>query len=211
MRVTPLRMTSAQSRSVCRNQDAALASLARGRMKTKHAALVEALTGKFDDHHAELARMLLDQVDALNAQIGKLTARIGELIAAIPAAQGTDADGTTGPSAGAGPGAAVLPAAARLDEVTGIGPDGAQAIRSHVTHQTRRVATQARPRPTGSPITYTSKSRLSGRSRQLSRSLLIFLLLATGLVIVAYLQVRQPDPQDLRAAQPGFPGPRFQR
>jgi transposase len=105
-----------------------LAGLARGRMKAKHAALVEALTGKFDDHHAELARMLLDQIDVLNAQIGKLTTRIGELIAAIPAAQGIDADGTTGPSAGAGPGAAVLPAAARLDEVTGIGPDGAQAI-----------------------------------------------------------------------------------
>ena len=36
--------------------------------------------------------MLLDQVDALDAQIGKLTTRIGELIAAIPAAQGIDAD-----------------------------------------------------------------------------------------------------------------------
>jgi transposase len=105
-----------------------LAGLARGRMKAKRAALIEALTGRFDDHHAELARMLLDQVDALNAQIGKLTTRIGELIAAIPSAQGVDADGTTGPSAGTGPGAPVLPAAARLDEVTGIGPDGAQAI-----------------------------------------------------------------------------------
>jgi transposase len=105
-----------------------LAGLARGRMKAKHAALIEALTGRFDDHHAELARMLLDQVDALNAQIGKLTTRIGELIAAIPSAQGVDADGTTGPAAGTSPGAPVLPAAARLDEVTGIGPDGAQAI-----------------------------------------------------------------------------------
>ena len=105
-----------------------LAGLARGRMKAKHAALVEALTGKFDDHHAELARMLLDQIDALNAQIGKLTSRIEQLISAIPAAQGIDADGTTGPSAGTGPGAPVLPAAARLDEITGIGPEGAQAI-----------------------------------------------------------------------------------
>jgi transposase len=105
-----------------------LAGLARGRMKAKRAALIEALTGKFDDHHAELARMLLDQVDALNAQIGKLTIRIGQLIAAIPAAQGIDADGTTGPSAGTGPGAPVLPAVDRLDEITGIGPDGARAI-----------------------------------------------------------------------------------
>ena len=105
-----------------------LASLARGRMKAKHAALVEALTGRFDDHHAELARMLLDQIDALNVQIGKLTSRIEQLIAAIPAAQGIDADGTTGPSAGTGPGAPALPASARLDEITGIGPEGAQAI-----------------------------------------------------------------------------------
>jgi len=105
-----------------------LAGLARGRMRAKHDRLVQALTGKFDDHHAELARMLLDQVDALSAQIGKLTARIEELIAAIPAAQGVDADGTTGPTAGLGARAPVLPAVDRLDEVTGIGREAAQAI-----------------------------------------------------------------------------------
>ena len=90
--------------------------------------LVQALTGRFDDHHAELARMLLDQIDALTAQIGRLTTRIEELIAAIPAAQGIDADGTTGPGAGHGPGAPVLPAVDRLDEITGIGREAAQAI-----------------------------------------------------------------------------------
>ena len=105
-----------------------LADLARGKMKAKRAALIEALTGRFDDHHAELARMLLDQVDALSAQIGKLTARIEELIAAIPAAQGVNADGTTGPQAGTGPAAPVLPAVNRLDEVTGIGRESAQAL-----------------------------------------------------------------------------------
>jgi transposase len=105
-----------------------LAGLARGKLKAKHGALAEALAGRFDDHHAELARMLLDQIDALTAQIGTLTARIEELLAAIPAAQGVDADGTTGPGAGSGPGAVVLPAAARLDEVTGIGPGTAQVV-----------------------------------------------------------------------------------
>src|SRR5437764_13853618 len=105
-----------------------LASLARGRMRAKHDRLVAALTGKFDDHHAELARMLLDQIDALSAQIGKLTTRIEEPIAAIPAAQGIDAAGTTGPDAGRAPGAPVLPAVDRLDEVTGIGREAAQAI-----------------------------------------------------------------------------------
>ena len=106
----------------------ALARLARGKMRAKHDRLVQALTGKFDDHHAELARMLLDQIDALSAQIGKLTTRIEELIAAIPAAQGVNPGGTTGPAAGRGEGAPVLPAVDRLDEVTGIGREAAQAI-----------------------------------------------------------------------------------
>jgi transposase len=109
-----------------------LAGLARGKMKAKHAALVEALTGRFDDHHAELARMLLDQIDTLTAQIGTLTARIEQLLAAIPAAQGVNADGTTGPGAGSGPDVAVLPAAARLDEITGIGPGAAQVVLAEI-------------------------------------------------------------------------------
>ena len=71
-----------------------LADLALGKMKAKRAALIEALTGRFDDHHAELARMLLDQVDQLDRQVDRLTGRIEELIAAIPAARGVDADGT---------------------------------------------------------------------------------------------------------------------
>ena len=107
---------------------AVLAGLARGKLKAKHGALAEALAGRFDDHHAELARMLLDQIDALGGQIGKLTTRIEELLAAIPAAHGVDADGTTGPGAGSGPDAVVLPAVARLDEVSGIGPGTAQVI-----------------------------------------------------------------------------------
>jgi transposase len=111
---------------------AVLAGLARGKMKAKRAALAEALTGRFDDHHAELARMLLDQIDALTAQISRLTTRIEELIAAIPAAQGVNADGTTGPGAGTGPGAPVLPAVGRLDEVTGIGTPAAQVIIAEV-------------------------------------------------------------------------------
>lgn len=105
-----------------------LADLARGKMKAKRGALIEALTGRFDDHHAELARMLLDQIDTLTAQVGKLTTRIEELTGAIPAAQGVDPDGTTGPAAGRGQGAPVLPAVDRLDEVTGIGREAAQVI-----------------------------------------------------------------------------------
>jgi transposase len=109
-----------------------LAGLARGRMKARHERLVQALTGRFDAHHGELARMLLDQVDALTAQIRTLTARIEELIAAIPLAQGVDPDGTTGPRAGHAAGSPVLPAIDRLDEVTGIGRDAAQVLIAEV-------------------------------------------------------------------------------
>ena len=110
----------------------ALAGLARGRMKAKHAELIEALTGKFDDHHGELARMLLDQIDHLTGQIGTLTTRIEELIAVIPAAQGVDADGVTGPGAGTGPDAAVASAMTRLDEIPGISVHGAQVILAEI-------------------------------------------------------------------------------
>ena len=110
----------------------ALADLARGRMRAKRAALIEALTGRFDQHHGELAQMLLDQIDALSAQIGMLTSRIEELTGAIPAARGVNADGTTGPAAGTGPDAAVRPAATRLDDIPGISQAGAQAILAEI-------------------------------------------------------------------------------
>jgi transposase len=135
----------------------ALAGLARGRMKAKHSALVEALTGRFDDHHAELARLLLDQYDALTAQIDRLTARIEQLLAAIPAAQGVDADGTTGPGAGTGPGAAVLPAIQRLDEVTGIGRHTAQVLLAELGLDMRVF---------GSPAQLVSWARLCPRTIQ---------------------------------------------
>jgi len=110
----------------------ALADLARGRMKAKRAALIEALTGRFDDHHGELAAILLAQIDALTSQIDQLTARTGELITAIPAAQGIDADGSTGPQAGRGPDSPVLPAISRLEEIPGISRHAAQVIIAEV-------------------------------------------------------------------------------
>jgi transposase len=108
-----------------------LAELARGPMRGKRAALVEALTGRFDDHHAELAELLLDEIDALTAKAERLTLRIEELIAAIPAAH---------PAArGPGPGIAVsdptsaqLSVVARLDEITGVGVHAAHAIIAEV-------------------------------------------------------------------------------
>ena len=58
--------------------------------------------------HGELAALLLDQIATLDAKIAQLGTRAAELTAAMPAAWGIDADGTTGPGAGTGPGAPVV-------------------------------------------------------------------------------------------------------
>ncbi len=105
-----------------------LAGLARTRMKAKHAALAEALAGMFTDHHGELAQLLLDQIAFLDKQISQLATAITGQLAAIRDAWGIDADGSTGPQAGTGAGALVLPAAARLDEITGISAELAASI-----------------------------------------------------------------------------------
>jgi transposase len=105
-----------------------LAGLARGSMKAKHDDLVEALNGMFDDHHGELAQLLLDHIAFLDGRIAQLGARATELAAAMPAAWGADADGTTGPGAGTGPDAPVLNAVARLAGIPGISEDLARAI-----------------------------------------------------------------------------------
>src|ERR1700746_1464403 len=75
----------------------ALADLAKGKMRAKRVQLAEALDGRFEDHHGELARIMLDQIDALTEKIAQLSDRVTELIEQIPAAQGVDADGATGP------------------------------------------------------------------------------------------------------------------
>jgi transposase len=108
-----------------------LAELARGPMRGKRAALVEALTGRFDDHHGELAELLLDEIDALTAKAERLTRRIEELIAAIPAAHPV----ALGPGPGVAvsdPSSAQLSVVARLDEITGVGVHAAHAIIAEV-------------------------------------------------------------------------------
>jgi transposase len=85
-----------------------LARLARGSMRTKTSVLQEALTGHFTDHHAFMLGMMLARADALTAQIGTLSTRIGEAIAPY-AAQ-----------------------VAQLDEIPGIGITAAQDILAEI-------------------------------------------------------------------------------
>src|SRR6185437_6681247 len=107
----------------------ALAAMAQGRMRAKHAALVKAFTGmQFNGEHAFTAQSYLRMIAGLDAEIEALEARIREHLETIPAAWGADADGTTGPGAGLGPDAAVLPAIARLDEIPGVSAQIAAGI-----------------------------------------------------------------------------------
>ena len=57
-----------------------LADLARQQLRKKIPQLQEALMGEIEDHHRFLLGMLMEQVDFLEAQIGKLAARIGQVL-----------------------------------------------------------------------------------------------------------------------------------
>ena len=64
------------------NRDpAALADLAKRRLRSKIPTLTEALSGRFNDHHAFLARVHLDLIDQHTAAINQIAARIEEAIA----------------------------------------------------------------------------------------------------------------------------------
>ncbi|MCG2623058.1 IS110 family transposase [Arthrobacter sp. I2-34] len=85
-----------------------LAQLARSRMRTRIGALEEAFTGHFDDHHAFLLGRMLARIDGIDADIAAVGDRIGAQLAPFSAA------------------------AARLDEIPGIGPVAAAAIIAEV-------------------------------------------------------------------------------
>ena len=104
----------------------ALAALALGKLKKKNGELIEALTGRFDAHHGELARVLLDEIDGLSAKIDALTARITELVGELPDAKAPGAGRSADPATGEVK--ETLGVLDRLDEIPGVGVEGAQAI-----------------------------------------------------------------------------------
>jgi transposase len=90
-----------------------------------------------------LAGLLTEQIAFLDERIARLTARAADLTAAMPAAWGTDPDGTTGPGAGIAPDAPVLPAVTRLAAIPGISPDLARAIIAETGRDMSRFPTAA--------------------------------------------------------------------
>ncbi len=98
---------------------AALAALARGRMRAKNAQLQQAFVGRFTDHHRFLLTTMLQRIDQLDRDIAEVEARTQEQIAPF-------AD-----------------AVARLDEIPGIGPAAAHAIIAEIGVDMTRFPTPA--------------------------------------------------------------------
>jgi transposase len=107
----------------------ALAALACGPVTGGRAAIEAALHGmQVHARHRMLIRVHLDHITFLDRQVTAVEDEIEAALEEIPAAWGTDATGQTGPDAGRGPDAAVLPAADRLAEIPWISPALARAI-----------------------------------------------------------------------------------
>jgi transposase len=98
---------------------AALAQLARTRMRTKISQLEEAFTGHFTDHHAFLLRTMLGRVDETSADIAAVETKIEELVA--PFAR----------------------AVAKLDEISGVGPAAAHTMIAEIGLDMARFPTAA--------------------------------------------------------------------
>jgi transposase len=120
----------------------ALAALAEGSLRGRQGDLAQALTGMIiTGSFTHMAKTLLDLIGYLDEDVSILEDRIAACLEQIPAARGTDRDGVTGP--GAGPDAAVLPAAERLAEIPGVSLDLARAIIAEVGLDMTRFQTAA--------------------------------------------------------------------
>jgi transposase len=96
---------------------AVLAQMARTSLRKKIPLLQEAFTGHFTNHHAFLLGKMLGRVDQISSDIAEVDTRIEELIA--PFGQ----------------------AAARLDEIPGIGPTAAAVILAEIGTDMSRFPT----------------------------------------------------------------------
>jgi transposase len=96
-----------------------LAQYARGRLRGKLAELEEAFTGRFTNHHGFLLSKMLARIDQVSADLDDLDAAIEAEIA--PVAQ----------------------AAARLDEIPGVGHETAWVILSEIGVDMSRFPTAA--------------------------------------------------------------------
>jgi transposase len=97
----------------------ALAQLARARMRAKIGLLEDAFNGHFDNHHAFLLTTMLGRIDATDADLAAVDAQIEARLAPFASA------------------------AARLDDIPGIGPVAAAIILAEVGVDMSRFPTAA--------------------------------------------------------------------
>ncbi|MBA2478985.1 MAG: IS110 family transposase [Sporichthyaceae bacterium] len=96
-----------------------LAGMARTAMRKKIPELRQAFEGRFSDHHGFLLSRMLAHVDALNADIAAIEDKIEDLIAPF------------------------VDAAARLDQIPGVGPVAARVIIAEIGLDMTRFPTAA--------------------------------------------------------------------
>ncbi|SCE74401.1 Transposase [Micromonospora viridifaciens] len=102
-----------------RRDPKSLAQMARSSLRRKIPALEEALTGHFNDHHAFLLGKMIARVEAIEADIAEVDARIEAQLAPF------------------------VEAAARLIEIPGVGPAAAAAIIAEIGVDMSRFPTPA--------------------------------------------------------------------
>lgn len=121
-----------------------LAELAKGRMRAKIPALREALDGRFDAHHAAIVAQLLGHIDALDAGLATLDARITdhltpwadlvELVCTIPGVSTRTAQVLI---AECGPDMSVFPTPGQLASWAGICPGNRESAGKRASGHTR--------------------------------------------------------------------------
>src|SRR5665213_570058 len=127
------------------SDSAALAELAKGRMRTKIPDLRKALTGRFREHHGFLLKQMLDHVEAQEAEIVALDERIEaalapfagqvELLATIP---GVDHRCAQVILAEIGSDMSVFPTAGHLASWAGMCPGQRDSAGKHGSGKTRK-------------------------------------------------------------------------
>lgn len=124
---------------------AALAELAKGRMRTKHDELVAALSGQVRDHHRFLIRMHLDHLEFLDHQLQPFDQRIEQLIqqhTSLPEAPTPELEETSDSVAVKLPltWAQALPL---LDSIPGIAGQSAELLLAEIGSDMRRFPSAA--------------------------------------------------------------------
>jgi transposase len=126
---------------------AVLATLAKGRLRTKLPALREALAGRFRaDHHGLLVAQILAHIDDLDEAIAVLSARIQQVIAPFAEQQvalldtipGVDRRAAEVIVAEIGPDMGQFPTAAHLASWAGVCPGNNESAGKHRSGRTRK-------------------------------------------------------------------------